>query len=349
MCTNRRKQREIWTKEESTPPTVAKESVFITAVIAAHEGQDVRCFDILGAFLHADSDKNITMILKGPLAELMFQVAPNLYHKYITVDRKNTPILYVKLQKAVYGLLRSALLFYQKLIGDLENNGFVLNPYDPCVANKVINVKQMTVYWHVNNLNMSHEDPKKVTAFGEWLSKMYGILVVSHRGKVHDYLGMIFDYSCNGKAMVNMKEYIKNIILDFPEEIIGTKASPASDHLYKVWGLTLSKLPPEKQARAFHHAVAQLLFLSGRERRDIQPTMAFLMARVKAPNEDDWGKVKRVLGYLKEMVHMPLILSADSLTLAQWWVDIAYAVYHDCKSHTGAGMSLGTGVVLSYS
>ena len=43
------------------------------------------------------------MILKGRLAELMVQVAPNLYRKYITVDRKGTAILYVKMQKALYG------------------------------------------------------------------------------------------------------------------------------------------------------------------------------------------------------------------------------------------------------
>jgi hypothetical protein len=253
------------------------------------------------------------------------------------------------MQKALYGLLRSALLFFRKLVGDLENNGFVLNPYDPCVANEVINGKQMTVCWHVDDLNMPHEDPKEVTAFGEWLSKMYRILVVSHRGKVHNYLGMIFDYLCKGKVMVNMTEYIKNIILDFSEEIIGTKASPASNHLYEVRDPTISKLLPEEQARVFHHAVVQLLFLSGRAHRDMQPAVAFLTARVKAPNEDDWGKVKRVLGYLKGTLHMPLILSEDSLTLAQWWVDVAYAVHHDCRSHTGAGMSLGTGMVLSYS
>ena len=41
------------------------------------------------------------MILKGRLAELMVQVAPNLYRKYITVDRKGTTILYVKMQKAI--------------------------------------------------------------------------------------------------------------------------------------------------------------------------------------------------------------------------------------------------------
>jgi len=82
-------------KQETTLPTVATESVFITAVIGAHEGHDVACFDIPGVFLHADSDEDIVMVLKGRLAELMVQVAPNLYRKYITVDRKGTAILYV--------------------------------------------------------------------------------------------------------------------------------------------------------------------------------------------------------------------------------------------------------------
>ena len=161
------------------------------------------------------------MILKGPLAESMVQVAPNLNSKYITVDRKNTPILYVKMHKALYGLLRSALLFYRKLVSDLESNSFVLNPYNPCIANKMINGKQMTICWQVDDLKVSHEDPQEVTVFGEWLSNTYGILVVLHRGKIHDYLGMILDYSHKGKVMINMTEYIKNIISDFPEEIIG--------------------------------------------------------------------------------------------------------------------------------
>ena len=67
---------------------------------------------------------------------------------------------------------------------------------------------------------------------------------------------------------------------------------------------------------AFHRTTAQLLFLSARARQDIQPATAFLTTRVRSPNEDNWGKVKRVLGYLKGTLHMPLILSADSLTLS---------------------------------
>jgi hypothetical protein len=69
----------------------------------------------------------------------------NLYRKYITLDRKGTAILYIKMQKAICGLLRSAHLFYRKLVVDLENASFTLSPWDPCVANKTIKGTQMTV------------------------------------------------------------------------------------------------------------------------------------------------------------------------------------------------------------
>ena len=90
--------------------------------------------------------------------------------------------------------------------------------------------------------------------------------VAAHRGKVHDYLGMIFDFSVKGKVMVTMMEYIKSIIKDFPEEITGIKTSPATGHLFTVRDPSLAKALPEEQAMAFHHAMAQLLFLSARVR-----------------------------------------------------------------------------------
>ncbi len=81
-------------------------------MIEAHKERNVACFDVPGAFLHADLDKDITMILKGRLADLMVKVAPNLYRNYISVDRREMAILYVKMQKAIHGLLKSALMFY---------------------------------------------------------------------------------------------------------------------------------------------------------------------------------------------------------------------------------------------
>ena len=48
------------------------------------------------------------------------------------------PIIYVRLKKALYGILRSSLLFYRKLRGELEAYGFKINPYDPCAGNKMV-------------------------------------------------------------------------------------------------------------------------------------------------------------------------------------------------------------------
>ncbi len=76
---------------------------------------------------------------------------------------------------------------------------------------------------------------------------------------------MIFDFSVKGKVMINMIKYIKNTIANFPEEVT-IKTSPAADHFFTVRDKSLSKPLPEEQARAFHHASAQLLFLSTRDR-----------------------------------------------------------------------------------
>ncbi len=80
-----------------------------------------------------------------------------------------------------------------------------------------------------------------------------------------------------------------------------------------MWEESEAKPLLEKQAITFHHTTAQLLFLSAR--RHIQPATAFLMSQVKSLDEDDWGKVKHVLGYLKGTINMPLILSVYSLMI----------------------------------
>ncbi len=55
-----------------------------------------------------------------------------------------------------------------------------MNPYEPCIANKVINRNQMTVYWNVNDLILSHTDPEEITKFGGWLSTTYGVSIATH-------------------------------------------------------------------------------------------------------------------------------------------------------------------------
>jgi hypothetical protein len=102
-------------KEDGASPTIATGSIMITATINDHKQRNVATIDIPGAFLHAYNDKETFMLLKGRLVKLMVQVDPQLYQKFVIHDKNNQALLYVKLSKAIYGLLKSALLFLQKV------------------------------------------------------------------------------------------------------------------------------------------------------------------------------------------------------------------------------------------
>jgi hypothetical protein len=130
-CADGSKQREHIPKEEATAPMVTSDAIFIQSTIFAHEGRDVATCDIPGAFLQVDNPDFVLMRLDGVLAELMVTIAPKIYRKYITTNSKGKPVLYVQLEKALYGMMKSALLFYRKLVADLRSIGFDLNPYDP--------------------------------------------------------------------------------------------------------------------------------------------------------------------------------------------------------------------------
>ena len=148
--------------KDAISPTVLTEAVMLTVTIDALEGRDVVVVDILGAYLSAEMDDEVHIVFRGTLSEMVVVDEPVLYRTFVSYET-GKPVLYVRLQKALYGCLKSALLFYDKLVGDLEAYGFRINPYDPCVANNTIGGKELTVCWHVGDLKISCVDANKVT------------------------------------------------------------------------------------------------------------------------------------------------------------------------------------------
>jgi hypothetical protein len=116
LCANGNPQREHIAKEEAAASTVVLESVFITSTIDAKEGRKVVAIDIPGAFLHANNDDYVITKMVGMLAKLLVKTNPRLYRQYIVLE-KGRSMLYLRLQKALYGMMKSALLFLQKAGG----------------------------------------------------------------------------------------------------------------------------------------------------------------------------------------------------------------------------------------
>jgi hypothetical protein len=140
--------------------------------------------------------------------------------------------------KAIYAVLKAALKWDKTFRKDLEDIGFIFNPYDPCVTNKKVQGLQQTILFHVDDLKLSHKMKSVNNKFEKWLNRKYGKhgKVTKKRGKVHDYLGMESDYHKQGELKINMTKYVENMMNDFPVQL-GKKdvtKMPAGDKTYSI-------------------------------------------------------------------------------------------------------------------
>ena len=141
----------------------------------------------------------------------MVATAPEIYKKYVTVNRKGELVLYVEALKSLYGIMKAALLLYIKFFANLQSVGFQLNPYDTCVANNIVDGAQLTVVCNIDDLKVSHIDGGVVTRMSVWLKNTYESLFKDgygamklNRGMIHEYLGMTLDYSTRGEVKITI-------------------------------------------------------------------------------------------------------------------------------------------------
>jgi hypothetical protein len=103
------------------------------------------------------NEKDMAFIkIRGILVQILVEIAPDVYKSYAMKDKKGTKQFLVKFQKSLYGTMIASLLYYRKFVKSLTDIDFVINPYDPCVANKTIEGKQMTICFHVDDCKLSH-------------------------------------------------------------------------------------------------------------------------------------------------------------------------------------------------
>ena len=79
----------------------------------------------------------------------------------------------MRLQKVLYVCLCIDLLFYSNLKVEIEDVFPLLNPYDACIANKLVNESQITVSWNVDDLKISHNYTGEVTKMITYLESIY--------------------------------------------------------------------------------------------------------------------------------------------------------------------------------
>jgi hypothetical protein len=345
-------QRDYISKEYASSPTGATESVLLSCIIDADEERDVAVVDIPNAFVQTrvENEKDMALIkIRGILVDILVEIAPDVYKSYVSKDKKGSKQLLVQCQNALYGTMVASLLYYRNFVKSLTDIDFVINPYDPSVANKMIEGDHMTICFHVDDCKLSHRKTKVMDSMIKYIRQEYesifedgsGAMMVS-RGKIHKYLGMTLDYTVRGQVKITVFDYVDEILTAFDKAEPkggGTKTSAAPDSIFKVDEIC-EKLKQDK-AVEFHNLVAKTLYSTKRSRPDTCTSITFLTTRVRAPDKDNWNKLVHLMRYIRGTHTMPLILSANGSGILKWWVDVSFAVHPNMRGHSGGGLSLG--------
>ena len=99
---------------------------------------------------------------------------------------------------------------------------------------KTVDGKQCTTLWHADDLEISCVDSKVVDSIIKIFGEKFGIYasLTSARRKIHDYLGMVIDYTTKGKVLFAMFDYIDNVLNELPGGFYATTLTPAYNHLF---------------------------------------------------------------------------------------------------------------------
>jgi hypothetical protein len=141
-----------------------------------------------------------------------------------------------------------------------------------------------------------------------------------------------------------MEGYINDLLKARPPQ--GRAATPAATTIFNV---RESPALSHDQRKEFHTAVAKLLYLAKRIRSDILQAVAFLTGRVQSPTQDDLEKLDRIYNYLNSTRDLELCLGGVGLLVILAFVDAAFGLHSDGKSHTGIIISLGLGTIYAAS
>jgi hypothetical protein len=335
VADGRTQDRSIYTDYSS--PTVKTSSVMTCLKIAAMKGWKFIKVDVGGAFLCANIDdtEEVFLLLDRDIADLVKKWMPQ-FKGYVRSDGK----MVVRVTKAMYGLIQSALLWYKELTGFLEEQGFSAINADKCILHKVTaDGKHILLIVYVDDILILSEEGELCNWVKRILEEKYKKITYED-GKKINYLGMILEQVDEGFT-ISMKAYILDVLEEYGKDVRKC-ISPAKGDLFEP---RVNDKPVKDKAK-FHTMVAKLLYLGKRGRPDILLPVQYLCTRVKQPTENDMRKLERVLGYLKLTNGMKRRVGKEPFKVVEAYIDAAFGGHADGKSQSGCVITLGGTAVI---
>lgn len=161
--------------------TVTLQGLLIAMMIGALEERDVMVSDAPNTCIQAESQKTdgedrVIVKMTQASVDVLAEMNPTSHGEHV-MQENGKKAIHAKALHAICGMLIAASLWHKKFCKDLKEQGFVFEPHDPCIANKIVNRKQHMVRLHVEELLSSHKDKKVNCDFKRWLNESVESLV----------------------------------------------------------------------------------------------------------------------------------------------------------------------------
>ena len=111
--------------------------------------------------------------------------------------------------------------------------GFEINPYASCIANKIIDKKQFTIAWYVDDMKISHANQDEVNQIIQDIERKFGKMSVT-QGHKHKFLVVDSNFKHDCTVTVQMKDYLQERMDESGLNITHEAATPAKENLFDV-------------------------------------------------------------------------------------------------------------------
>ncbi len=316
-------------------PTAAIHSLFtVLALYAGKTDYQMGKVDIKGAFVQTPmTGPPIYMKIGKNIVKYVVEIFPE-YAKYVTKEG----ILYTRMMKAMYGCVQASRLWYEHLTKVLKEAGYKAVGMDECVWRRVNGKETYVIVVYVDDL-LIFATKKEIANLKEVFIKNFQWITMEVSDKV-SYLGMQINRWDN-QVEVGMDFFVTKLLT--PYTTVPIRQTPGTRTVYQV-DMQSEKLK-ETERRIFHTETVKLLFLAKRVRPDILTVVSFLCTRVTRATVEERKKLARVLGYLKGTKEQSLIIRPANNLQIHAYVDAAFALHDDSKSHTGVVILLDRSVL----
>lgn len=322
--------------EETSSPTANNITINIILSLCAKNKFLLSSFDVPGAYLNADIDKELFIRIPKKVKDIWNR-------KFNKEKLFNETI--VKLNKALYGLPESSRLWYNHIKSFLLKNDFKINEEDNCFF--MLKKESQTCYV------ILYVDDILIVSSDEIIEEqIHSLFVKEFGGEINfrnlTFLSLMINQDMNDETIkVHQFGQIENIIEKVDREFSYYPAStPGKIGLYETRNRENEVLLNDHQRKCFHSTIMALYYVALRTRPDILKEISFLSTRCLNPTSIDYDHLKHLINYIRCNKKASIVFRHSESNQLIIQADASFGVHKDTAGHTGILIKLYDNIVM---